>query len=559
MQTDAHNLLPPMWNLFLDFVDAAARTDPAPAADREAENEAHALLTKARATLLSLDDDALMRIAAQVQEPAKAPAALRFALAAARLAPARVTAQFAAGLALQFANRHADAVEPYRRALAIDPTFPNLRNNLAISLMLIKSERGEVDRLLEDAVAADPGNSRAWINLALLRPTDTDLARPHDAARRALALAPHDPLAINNYAMVCKEAQDWDEAERAARAACEYAPNEASSRFNLAILQLLRGDYAEGWAGHELRWRGSRELASGRPAFAKPQWHGEPLAGRTLLLWGEQGMGDLLQFARYVPMLAERVHREGGKLVWNSFPQMGALLSRSFAGHVDLYCSGGPVEALPPHDCEVSLLSLPFLFDTRDDTLPGPTGYLTADPARAAYWRERLAADAGPRRLKVGLAWTGSLTHQRNPYRRVGLERFAQAFAGMASDVAFYSLQPGAQADVEAARAAGFAIADYSAEWPNFDETAAFVDGLDLVISVCTSAAHLAGALRKRAWVLLDVNPHWVWQLDRRDSPWYPNTTLYRQKQFRDWTPVLDAVSADLAALARESREAASA
>jgi Flp pilus assembly protein TadD len=547
MQTDTHDPLQPVRNLFLDFVDAAVRADPA----QTAPEEAHALLTNMRATLLALGDDALIGIAAEVKEPAKAHAALRIALAVARLAPTRVAAQFAAGLALQFANRHADAVEPYRRALAIDQTFPNLRNNLAISLMLINSERSEIDRLLEEAVAADPNDSRAWVNLALLRPTDIDLARPHDAARRAVALAPHDPLALNNYAMVCKEAQDWDEAERMARAACEYAPNGASSRFNLAILQLLRGAYAEGWAGHELRWQGSRELAAGRPAFPKPQWRGEPLAGRTLLLWGEQGMGDLLQFARYVPMLAERVHREGGKLVWNSFPQMGALLSRSLGADCDLYCAGGPVEALPPYDCEVSLLSLPFLFETREDTIPGPAAYLAPDPARAAYWRERLAADAGQRRLKVGLAWTGSLTHQRNPFRRVGLERFAQAFAGMRADVAFYSLQPGAQA-----RAAGFEIADYSAEWPDFDDTAAFVDGLDLVISVCTSAAHLAGALGKRTWVLLDVNPHWVWQLDRRDSPWYPNTTLYRQKQFRDWQPVLDAVSADLAGLAGAHREA---
>ncbi|WP_321941437.1 hypothetical protein [Paraburkholderia tropica] len=552
MQTDTHDPLQPVRNLFLDFVDAAVRADP----EQTASREAIALLTNTRATLLALGDDALVGIAAEVKDPAKAHAALRIALAAARLAPARAAAQFAAGLALQFANRHADAVEPYRRALAIDQTFPNLRNNLAISLMLINSERSEIDWLLEEAVAADPNDSRAWVNLALLRPTDIDLARPHDAARRAVALAPHDPLALNNYAMVCKEAQDWDEAERMARAACEYAPNGASSRFNLAILRLLRGGYAEGWAGHELRWQGSRELAAGRPAFPKPQWRGEPLAGRTLLLWGEQGMGDLLQFARYVPMLAERVHREGGKLVWNSFPQMGALLSRSLGAHCDLYCAGGPVEALPPYDCEVSLLSLPFLFETREDTIPGPAAYLAPDPARAAYWRKRLADDAGQRRLKVGLAWTGSLTHQRNPFRRVGLERFAQAFAGLHADVAFYSLQPGAQADVDAARAAGFEIADYSAEWPDFDETAAFVDGLDLVISVCTSAAHLAGALGKRAWVLLDVNPHWVWQLDRRDSPWYPNTTLYRQKQFRDWQPVLDAVSADLAGLARAHREA---
>jgi hypothetical protein len=356
--------------------------------------------------------------------------------------------------------------------------------------------------------------------------------------------------------MMLKEAQRWDEALDMAQEACKYSgPEDPVSRFNLALLQLVRGDFANGWAGHELRWQGARELKSGRPVFPKPAWNNEPIAGRTLIVWGEQGMGDLMQFSRYVPMLAERVHREGGRLVWNSFPQMGSLLARSFQGYYDLYCAGGPVENLPPYDLEVSLLSLPLLFDTRPDTIPGPTGYLAPDPAAATDWRKRLA---GEQRLKVGLTWTGNLSHQRNPFRRVGLEAYAKHFADLGHDVAFYSLQPGMDADVADARKAGFDIEDYSAEWKTFDDTAAFISNLDLVISICTSVAHLAGALGQRAWVLLDVNPHWVWQLERRDSPWYPNTTLYRQKAFRQWEPVLEKVTADLKALAQEHRAKAS-
>jgi ADP-heptose:LPS heptosyltransferase len=179
-------------------------------------------------------------------------------------------------------------------------------------------------------------------------------------------------------------------------------------------------------------------------------------------------------------------------------------------------------------------------------------GYLTPERDAAARWRERLA---GEHRLKVGLAWTGSATHKRNPFRRVDLDALAAHLRGPADDVAFYSLQPGAQDDVAAARAAGFELADFSSEWRTFDDTAAFVDSLDLVISVCTSMAHLAGALGQRTWVLLDVNPHWVWQLERRDSPWYPNTTLYRQKTFRQWGPVLEEVAADLRALAQAPRQ----
>jgi tetratricopeptide (TPR) repeat protein len=527
-------------SLFLDFVDAASAEAPDASA-------AAALVQKTRAALGELDNDALMLIAASAEDGASADEAIRLTGAIARLQPQRAAAWFAAGLALQFANRHAHAVEPYRRALAIERTFPNLRNNLAAALMQINSSSKESLGLLEEAAAANPSDANTWINLGRVHATDTDAARPLEACRRALALAPKSPLALNNYAMACKEAQQWDEVERAARDACQYAPNDAKARLNLSMTQLLRGNYAEGWIGHETRWEGASELASGRPEFPKPTWRGEPLAGRTLLVWGEQGMGDLLQFCRYVPLLAERVHREGGRLVWNSFPQMGALLARSLGEHCDLYSVGGPVENLPPYDCEVSLLSLPLIFGTEEATIPGPAGYLTADPVATAHWRERLA---GEKRLKVGLAWTGSLTHKRNPFRRVGLDRYASHFSGI-EGAAFYSLQPGAHADIAAARDAGFEIADFSAEWRNFDDTAAFVESLDLVISVCTSAAHLAGAIGKRAWVLLDVNPHWVWQLERRDSPWYPHTTLYRQQQFRQWEPVLEEVATDLRALAQ--------
>ncbi|WP_321900010.1 hypothetical protein [Paraburkholderia heleia] len=538
MQPDLRDPLQPVWEVFLEFLEASIQ--PAAAIGTFSE--------RCVAALRALDDAALANIAGAAQATRQARVAVRVTTVVAMLSPERAGTHFALGLALQLAGRHADAIEPYRRALRIAPDFPHLRNNLAAALIQVNRESPEITLLLEEAVSRNPSDLNALTNLATIRADETDPGRPTEAARRALALAPHDPLALNNYSMALKEMQHWDEAQRAQEAACRFAPDDASMRFNLSILQLVRGDFPNGWIGHELRWRGSSELRSGRPVFSRPQWQGEPLDGRTLLLWGEQGMGDVLQFCRYVPLLAKRVHREGGRLVWNSFPQMGALLERSLAAHCDGYNAGGGVETLPAHDCEVSLLSLPLIFGTREDSIPGPTRYLTPAPDAAARWRQRLG---GERRLKVGLAWTGSLTHKRNPYRRVGLELLAAHLGRLGGDVAFYSLQPGAQDELAQARAAGFGIADFSAQWRNFDDTAAFVDSLDLVISVCTSAAHLAGAIGKPTWVLLDVNPHWIWQLERRDSPWYPNTTLYRQQQFRQWGPVLAEVAADLNALTR--------
>jgi hypothetical protein len=424
--------------------------------------------------------------------------------------------------------------------------LPQLRNNLAGALAHTGGALDERLALLESAVHDDPGQSEAWTNLAHASRVNLNLPRVLEAGARAVQCAPHSPLAHNNYALALREAQRWDEAEHAARTACALAPNDATMRANLSMLQLMRGNYAHGWQTHEARWDGSFELGGNRPAFPAPTWQGEPLAGKTLLVWGEQGMGDVLQFSRYIPLLAERVHREGGRLVWNSFPQMGALLARSLGDHVDDYSAGGGVESLPPFDYEIPLLSLPLMFDTREETIPAATPYLRADAAASESWRARLA---GETRLKVGLAWTGSHGHQRNPFRRVGWERYAEHFGGM-HDVAFYSLQPGAGADVAAARAAGLPMSDYTAEFANFDDTAAFVSALDLVITVCTSVAHLSGALGCRTWVLLDVNPHWVWLLDRPDSPWYPSATLYRQPEFGQWDPALEAAARDLSVLA---------
>lgn len=152
----------------------------------------------------------------------------------------------------------------------------------------------------------------------------------------------------------------WGEAERCARRAQDLSPDDASFRFNLAIIELVRGNFVDGWLGHEARWQGSSELRGGHPALNAPRWRGEPLAGKTLLVWGEQGMDDLLQLCRSIPLLAEHVHREGGRLAWNSFPQMGELLSRSLGAHVDLYSQDVSLERLPAADYQLPIGSVPW-------------------------------------------------------------------------------------------------------------------------------------------------------------------------------------------------------
>ncbi|WP_429584045.1 tetratricopeptide repeat protein [Paraburkholderia youngii] len=522
---------------------AAARASGATA------DEARSL--DAAAKLHPLDGASLDALIAAWLAQKRNAKAIELAAIIAELDAGSAVAHFRAGYALQMAGRHADAIAPYRRALALDPALPQLRNNLASALTLTDGDLSERLALLEAAIRDAPDDGNAWINLANAYRQSLDLPQALEAGAKAVQRAPGSPLAYNNYALTLREAQRWDDAEQAATTACELAPQNPTMRSNLGMLQLLRGRYAEGWASHEARWDGSRELGGSRPVMPAPIWRGEPLAGKTLLVWGEQGMGDVLQFSRYIPMLAERVHRDGGRVAWNSFPQMGALLARSLGAHVDGFSSGGGVESLPPMDYEIPLLSLPLIFDTREETIPAAP-YLFADVAALAAWRERVADG---RRLKVGLAWTGSRGHQRNPFRSVGWQRYAAHFAGI-DDVTFYSLQPGAAAEVAAARAAGLRIIDHTACLATFDDTAAFVGALDLVITVCTSVAHLSGALGQRTWVLLDVNPHWVWLLERGDSPWYPSATLYRQPRFGEWEPALEAVARDLRALVAQHRGA---
>ncbi|CAD6543065.1 tetratricopeptide repeat protein [Paraburkholderia sabiae] len=509
---------------------------------------AHSLWLEAATHLHPLDNASIDRLMLDLLEQQQVEQAVSLVETVAQLEPHSAAANVRLGYALQMANRHRDAIASYRSALAIDPTFPQLRKNLAIALNRTGGDPDEERRLLEAAVAADPSDFALWLNLMSARRACFDLDGSLAAAARAVEIDPQSALAHGNLAQALKESRRWDDALIHATKACALAPDNASLRTGLGVLHLLRGEYAQGWAAHEARWNDPASmLTEGRPPFDRPQWRGESLAGKTLLVWGEQGMGDVLQFCRFIPLLAQRVHREGGRIVWNSFAQMGALLPRSFGEHVDAYSVTRDIEALPAFDFELPLVSAPLMLDTRVESIPQAVPYLRADADARAAWRARLA---GEKRLKVGLAWTGSLNHGRNRFRRVGWERYAQAFRDI-DGVAFYSLQPGATDDIDAARTAGFSIADFTHEWHSFDDTAAFVSELDLVITVCTSAAHLAGALGQRTWVLLDVNPYWTWMTDRRDSPWYPTATLYRQQQFGEWQPVMDDVSRDLRALAK--------
>ena len=484
-----------------------------------------------------------------------------------KLAPQQAKHWFHLGLALQQARRAGDARDAYLRAQELDANYPYLRNNLAAAYLDLRQPRQAIE-ILDALIGGKSCDGFSLNNLGIACRQTFEFARSVEMFERAIEVDPKNALAYNNYGFTLKELQCWSEAGAMFERALAIDPDYVGARWNLAMLQLLRGDYAQGWINHEARWEGSPELRGKPRGFGRPLWEGEPLAGKTLLVWGEQGFGDALQFARYVPLIAEHVRRAGGRMLYCCYGKLLTLFRRSFEGCVEVIIPD-TFRPLPEFDYHCPLLSLPLRFGTTLDILPASvlqalswafprlfgakdvafwqTPYLILDEQKVEAWRARLA---GERRLKVGLVWTGNPTHQRNPFRTVGLDAYAAGFKEL-SNVAFYSLQFDAAPDVRRAQDNGFHIVDHMPEMGDYDDSAAFMRNMDLIITICTSAAHLAGAIAAPTWLLLDVNPHWVWLLERSDSPWYPTLRLYRQTAYREWAPVIARVRADLAILAQ--------
>jgi Tfp pilus assembly protein PilF len=458
--------------------------------------------------------------------------------------PARAHGWFVLGLTYQLQNQHDLALSSYDRALQLDATVPMLRNNMAASYI----ETGACAKaklLLELALREEPANAFAWTNLAIVLLRGLDPAAAQVAAERACVLAPDYLVALQTCSNIHKELQEWDSALALIQRGLTLAPGDASMSWSLAMLQLLRGDYAAGWLSHEARWDGSPELRNSLPQMSAPRWQGDSLAGKTLFVWSEQGYGDVIQFVRFLPLIAERVRREGGKLVFCCYSALLTLVRRSLGEDVDMIVPHDQ-SPFPPHDFHLPMASLPLMLNVTLDQLPVGEAYLKADGAKVDAWSARLPARSG--RFRVGLVWSGSRTHQRNPLRAVDPLAYARTFNHFQS-VDFVSVQLDGGRDVQAMCKEGLRVIDHSGELRSFDDTAALLQSMDLVITVCTSAAHLAGSLGVQTWVLLDVNPHWVWMTERSDSPWYPSIRLYRQQKYGQWAPVLEQVARDLEAV----------
>ncbi|MEO6855921.1 MAG: tetratricopeptide repeat-containing glycosyltransferase family protein [Rhodoferax sp.] len=419
-----------------------------------------------------------------------------------------------------------------RQAIALAPTLAEAHANLGLALEA-RGALAEAADCYRTAIAHNPTLPQTWVNLAgvllLLRQLDD----AEVACAQALRLRRDDPDTWCNLGAVYARMGLELESEEACREAIALDPQHAKARFNLAYLLLRQGQWEEGWAQFE--WR-DWYAALARQLHC-PRWRGEPLAGRSVLVGFEAGHGDMLQFGRYC---AELKARGAGHVTLLCHPPLKRLLA-TLPG-VDALV--GFDEDVPPTDCWTPLLSLPALCQTRLDTVPATLPYLRAEPALVAAWAPHLPTQA----LRVGLVWKGNPRFENDAERSLPHLATLQPLAAVPG-IAFISLQKGAGED----ESTPWLTTALGPQIHDFADTAAIVDQLDLLISVDTAVAHLAGALNKPCWVLLpDYLPDWRWLKERSDSPWYPGAVrLFRQPAGGGWGPVIEEVAAALGAFTR--------
>ena len=452
-------------------------------------------------------------------------------------------------------HRFEEAEQVYTILLAQQPDdIPTLVNAGRLMHELCRFDDARL--LLLRALSLDPRSASTWSNLAYamleLQCHDDAIA----AYSNALKIdASHQP-ALSGLGVSLQRRGLPTDALTFFDMALALDPSDAETHYCRALALLASGDLERGLAEHE--WRLLRRDKSHHVEGLR--WTGEALQGRTLLVHEEGGFGDILQFARYLPKLASA----GGRILLRAPAPLLPLLSR--LGGVDAVTPTGAVT--PPHDLVCPIMSLPLIYGTTLQTVPSPGPYLTPDRTRIADWRARLAADikhfARPPTLRVGLVWAGEtspshrdamLWDRKRSTRLDTLEPLADLSSGML----FYSLQIGEAAQQAAHPPPGMHIIDHTGLIEAFDDTAALISLLDLVISVDTSTAHLAGALGRPVWLLSCYERCWRWLTDRDDSPWYDSLRLYTQPAPADWTTPVARMQADLRRLAQENAPSRSA
>jgi len=433
----------------------------------------------------------------------------------------------------QFLNLYPDNIEPYI---------------LLADLYLICNSPSAAELILEKAIASGLQDVKIYLklssiyhdNIVFRHSEEEGLKKVIQASLKALELEPDFPGAYNNLANGYDEYGDFDKAIKYYQKAIKLAPNESAFHVNYALTLLKLGRYKEGWKEYEYRWQGDAYKSRLR-TFHQPKWNGKNLKNKTLLIHREQGLGDAIQFMRYIPLVKEKFSKI--KLLIEIDNSLVTLAQSSFNSiceniqpHIDPAGSN-----LNHFDTYIGLLSLPDLFQTTVNTIPNKMPYLKASNDRIAYWKNKIHKN---KKIKIGICWAGGIETFNARLRKISLNYFKTLFNLPNTD--WYSLQVGLSSKEIEQENLNKLITDYSSELTDFQETAALMENLDLIISTETAVLHLAGALGKKTYVLLPYISEWRWLENRKDSPWYPTMSLFQQKERQNWEEVIERVYKEL-------------
>ncbi len=441
---------------------------------------------------------------------------------------------------LEAQNQSAGAEAALRVAARLEPKNAEIHNNLGVAL----AAQGcwvEAESCYRKALEIDPKMAMAYNNLGNTLRTLERLDEGIASLQEAIRLQPKYAEAHNNLGIIFINQRKIPEGLACYEEALRLKPDYAEAHLNRSIMWLAAGDFERGWTEYEWRFRMKNRAL---PTVLGDRWDGSPLNGRTLLLKAEQGLGDVVQFMRYAPLIPRG---SGGSIILEC-PEGLIDLAKTCRGIDQLVIRG---QAGPKTDVFVPLLSVPGLLKTKLETIPAEIPYLSTDETRVAYWEQELSSIPG---CRIGISWQGSLEHRGDRIRSVPLARF-QTLAKMRG-VTLCSIQKGPGTEqLTDGSAEGMQVHDFGARTQaSFADSAALVQSLDLVVTVDTAVAHVAGALGVPVWVLVPCASDWRWLMQREDSPWYPTMRLFRQPKPGDWDSVFTRIAASLEQLPNRLR-----
>jgi tetratricopeptide (TPR) repeat protein len=454
---------------------------------------------------------------------------------AVRLQPNDTAYLFNHALALRGLERFEEVLATYDRAAILAPGSPEAHFNRSVALLDLERPE-EALAVCDHALTLRPDwpaalSHRGYVLRRLRRLEESLTSLDH-----AVALDPDRYESCFNRAVTLQDLRRLDEAMAGFERAIVLRPDAADPRLSRATTLLVQGDFERGWPAYEARWARPLHKAILRD-LGRPLWLGqEDLRDKTILLHAEQGLGDTIQFARYATLAAER-----GARVILEVPRTLVGLMRTLKGPDVVIARGDPI---PAFDLQTPLLSLPLAFGTTLDAIPASSAYLAADPQRIARWAQMLGPKTGPR---IGLVWSGNPKQGNDRNRSIAL---ADLLAQLPQGPQYVSLQNEVREHDRAALMSG-RVRHFGDALQDFTDTAALASHMAMVVSVCTSGAHLGGALGKDTRVMLtNVGTCWRWLTDREDSPWYPSMRLYRQGADNDWRPIFARIAQDIAMIA---------